>query len=154
MVVPGLGAYCASKFAMEALADAYRFELLPLGIDSVLVEPGIYNTPIFDRLVHPADGACEASYGTAAAFADNVLGTFRAVTSAPDAAGSDEVAEAFVRLVEMPLAQRPFRTVVSPPIAELLESYNAAAEELRPIVARMFDVPALAGVPPVASVVA
>ena len=40
---------------MEALADAYRFELLPLGIDSVLVEPGIYNTPIFDRLVCAAD---------------------------------------------------------------------------------------------------
>jgi len=147
VVVPGLGAYCASKFALEALADAYRFELLPLGIDSVLVEPGIYNTPIFDRLVRPADGECETSYGTAAAFADNVLGTFRAATSAPDAPGSDEVAEAFVRLVELPPAERPFRTVVSAPIAQLLASYNAAAEELRPIVARMFNVPALAGVP-------
>lgn len=154
VVVPGLGAYCASKFAMEALADAYRFELLPLGIDSVLVEPGIYNTPIFDRLVRPADGECETSYGTAAAFADNVLGTFRAATSAPDAPGSDEVAEAFVRLVELPRSERPFRTVVSAPIAQLLEPYNAAAEELRPIVARMFNVPALAGVPHVAAAAA
>ena len=34
---------------------SYRFELLPLGIDSVLVEPGIYKTPIFDRLVCAAD---------------------------------------------------------------------------------------------------
>ena len=139
---------------MEALADAYRFELLPLGIDSVLVEPGIYNTPIFDWLVGAADRECEASYGTAAAFVDDVRGTFKAVTSAPDAAGSDEVAEAFVRLVEMPLSQRPFRTLVSPPIEQLLESYNAAAEELRPAVARMFNVPALAGVPRVASAVA
>ena len=147
VVVPGFGAYCASKFAMEALADAYRFELRLLGIDSVLVEPGIYNTRIFDRLVGPADGECEASYGTAAAFVDDVRGTFKAVTSAPDAPGSDEVAEAFVRLVEMPLAERPFRTVVSPPMAQLLESCNAAAEELRPIVAGMFNVPALAGEP-------
>jgi NAD(P)-dependent dehydrogenase (short-subunit alcohol dehydrogenase family) len=146
-VVPGFGAYCASKFAMEALADAYRFELLPLGIDSVLVEPGIYNTPIFDRLVCPADVECSASYGTAGAFVDDVRGTFKAVTSAPDAPGSDEVAEAFVRLVELPRSDRPFRTVVSAPIAQLLDSYNAAAEELRPIVARMFNVPALAGVP-------
>ena len=144
VVVPGLGAYCASKFAMEALADAYRFELLPLGIDSVLVEPGIYNTPIFDRLVHAADRECEASYGTAAAFADHVLGTFKAATSAPDAPGSDEVVEAFVRLVEMPRAERPFRTVVSPAMEELLGPYNAAAEQLRPTVARMFNVPALA----------
>ena len=135
---------------MEALADAYRFELLPLGIDSVLVEPGIYNTPIFDRLVSAADGDCEASYGTAATFVENVRATFRAVTSAPDAPGSDDVAEAFVRLVEMPLAERPFRTVVSAPMAQLLHAYNAAADDLRPIVAGMFNVPALAGVPRVA----
>ena len=147
VVIPALGAYCASKFAMEALADAYRFELVPLGIDSVLVEPGIYKTGIHDRPVRPADGECEASYGTAAAFADSVLGTFKAVTSAPDAPGSDEVAEAVVRLVEMPRSERPFRTVVSPPLEQLLQSYNTAAEELRPVVARMFNVSALAGVP-------
>ena len=128
VVVPGLGAYCASKFAMEALADAYRFELLPLGIDSVLVEPGIYNTPIFDRLVRAADGDCVTSYGPDAAFADDVRGTFTAVTSAPDAPGSDEVVDAFVRLVEMPRGERPFRTIVSPPIEELLGPYNAAAD--------------------------
>lgn len=150
VVVPGLGAYCASKFAMEALADAYRFELRPLGIDSVLVEPGIYNTPIFDRLVSAADIECEASYGAAAGFVDNVRGTFRAATSAPDAPGSDEVAEAIVRLVEMPPAERPFRTVVSPPVEQLLASYNAASEELRPIVAGMFGVQELTGVPRVA----
>lgn len=154
VVVPALGAYCASKFAMEALADAYRFELLPLGIDSVVVEPGIYKTRIFDRLVRPADAECEAGYGAAAAFADDVRGTFDAVIKAPDAPGSDEVAEALVRLVEMPRSARPFRTVVSAPIEQLLQSYNAAAEALRPIVAGMFNVPALAGVPPVASFVA
>lgn len=38
--VPAMGAYCASKFALQAIADAYRFELLPFGIDSVLGEPG------------------------------------------------------------------------------------------------------------------
>ena len=44
-----------------------------------------------------------------------------------------------------PFAQRPFRTVVSAPITQLLESYNAAAEQLRPIVAQIFNVPELAG---------
>jgi NAD(P)-dependent dehydrogenase (short-subunit alcohol dehydrogenase family) len=51
VTIPAMAAYCASKFALEALADAYRFELSPFGIDSVVVEPGIYRTPIFDRLV-------------------------------------------------------------------------------------------------------
>ena len=150
VTVPAMAAYCASKFGLEALADAYRFELLPFGIDSVLVEPGIYRTPIFDRLVSPADEKCLASYGEAAAYADNVLGTFKAAIAAPDAPGSDEVAEVFVRLVEMAPSERPFRTVVSPPIRQLLEPYNAAAEELRPVVAQIFNVPELAGVPRVA----
>jgi hypothetical protein len=86
-----------------------------------------------------------ASYGPAARYADDVLGTFKAVIGAPDAPGSAEVAEAFVQLVEMAPSERPFRTVVSPPIRQLLEPYNAAAEELRPIVAQIFNVPELAG---------
>jgi hypothetical protein len=56
------------------------------------------------------------------------------------------VGEALVRLVEMTPSERPFRTVVSPPIQQLLQQYNAAAEELRPIVAQIFNVPELAGV--------
>ena len=152
VTVPAMAAYCASKFALEALADAYRFELLPFGIDSILVEPGIYRTPIFDRLVDPADGKCLSSYGEAAAYADAVRGTFKAAIGAPDAPGSEEVAEALVGLVEMAPADRPFRTVVSAPIQQLLEPYNTAADHLRPIVAQIFNVPELAGVQRTAAV--
>lgn len=62
-VVPGFAAYAASKFALEALADAYRFELAPLGIDSVIVEPGIHRTPILERFFAPADQNRVAEYG-------------------------------------------------------------------------------------------
>ena len=57
--IPCMAAYSGSKFALEALADAYRFELAPFGIDSVLVEPGIHRTPILGK--HDAcgrPGAC------------------------------------------------------------------------------------------------
>jgi NAD(P)-dependent dehydrogenase (short-subunit alcohol dehydrogenase family) len=145
--IPAMASYCASKFALEAIADAYRFELLPFGIDSVLVEPGIYRTPIFDRVVSPADDARLADYGAAGEYADRVLGVFLAAIAAPDAPGSEEVSEAFVRLVEMPAAARPFRTVVSAPVEQLLGPYNATAEGLRPIVAGIFNVPELAGAP-------
>jgi hypothetical protein len=43
-------------------------------------------------------------------------------------------------------SERPFRTVVSPPIQQLLHQYNEAAEALRPIVAQIFNVPELADV--------
>lgn len=143
-VVPAMGAYCASKFALEAIADTYRYELQPFGIDSVVIEPGIYRTPIFERLERPADAERLAEYGARAEYADRVLGVFQAVIGAPDAPGSGEVAEALVALVEMPAGTRPFRTVVSPPIQQLLEPYNGAADALRPVVAQIFNVPELA----------
>jgi hypothetical protein len=65
--------------------------------------------------------------------------------------GSEEVAESLVRLVETNPSERPFRTVVSPPIQQLLGHCNEAAEALRPIVAQIFAVPELAGVPQVVS---
>jgi NAD(P)-dependent dehydrogenase (short-subunit alcohol dehydrogenase family) len=148
VTVPGMAAYSASKYALEAIADAFRFELSQFSVDSVLVEPGIYRTAIFDRVVEPADAECVASYGDAKGFADRVRGTFMGAISAPGAPGSEEVAEALVRLVEMEAGERPFRTIVSAPIEQLLSPFNAAAESLRPIVAQIFNVPELA-TPPV-----
>ncbi len=147
VAVPAMAAYSASKFAVEAIADAYRYELHPFGIDSVIVEPGIYRTPLFDRIATPADAERMASYGDAGGYAERVLGVFQSVIGAPGAAGSEDVAEALVRIIEADPAERPFRTVVSAPIQQLLEPYNAAAESLRPIVAQIFNVPDLAGAP-------
>jgi len=144
VVVPTMGAYCASKFALEAIADAYRFELLPFGINSILVEPGIYKTPIFDRIAEPADRDRVAEYA-GRDFAERVRGVFQMAIAAPDNPGTEEVADALVRLIEMDNAQRPFRTVVSSAIQPLLEPYNTAAEALRPVVAQIFNVPELAG---------
>lgn len=44
-----LGAYAASKFALEAVADAFRRELKPHGVRVSLVEPGRIATPIWDK---------------------------------------------------------------------------------------------------------
>lgn len=41
------GAYCASKFGLEGMSDVLRCELLPQGIDVVLIEPGAIATDIW-----------------------------------------------------------------------------------------------------------
>ena len=47
--LPFLGAYAASKFALEAVADALRIELAPWGIEVAIVEPGTIATPIWTK---------------------------------------------------------------------------------------------------------
>ncbi|HSI59850.1 MAG TPA: oxidoreductase [Ideonella sp.] len=44
----GFGIYCASKFAVEAIGEAMRIELGPLGIHVTLVEPGYFRTDFLD----------------------------------------------------------------------------------------------------------
>jgi NAD(P)-dependent dehydrogenase (short-subunit alcohol dehydrogenase family) len=39
LTFPLLGAYCSSKFTLESLSDAMRYELAPMGIDVVVVQP-------------------------------------------------------------------------------------------------------------------
>ncbi len=46
---PFNGPYAASKFALEAMSDALRMELLPWGISVSLVEPGSVATPIWQK---------------------------------------------------------------------------------------------------------
>jgi NAD(P)-dependent dehydrogenase (short-subunit alcohol dehydrogenase family) len=43
---PTQGAYSASKHAIEALANALRYELYPYGIETILIEPGYIVTNI------------------------------------------------------------------------------------------------------------
>src|SRR5262249_45620668 len=69
---PLLGAYHASKYALEALSDALRLELRPFGIEVVLVEPGPIQSEFSDRAFDsaPADGATSSPYAAAYAKAD------------------------------------------------------------------------------------
>ncbi len=49
--LPLFGPYCASKFALEALADALRLELRPWGMPVSIVEPGATKTPIWEKSI-------------------------------------------------------------------------------------------------------
>jgi NADP-dependent 3-hydroxy acid dehydrogenase YdfG len=44
LTFPGGGCYHASKYALEAISDALRFELRGFGIDVILLEPGLITT--------------------------------------------------------------------------------------------------------------
>lgn len=47
--LPFMGAYAASKFALEAVSDSLRRELLPLGVRVIVIEPGSFQTRIWSK---------------------------------------------------------------------------------------------------------
>jgi NAD(P)-dependent dehydrogenase (short-subunit alcohol dehydrogenase family) len=108
VVIPTMGFYCASKFALEALAEAYSYELAGQGIESVIVEPGAYQTAVFGNSVVVADASRAGSYGAVNQFADKI-GT----ALANSAGNARDVADVVLRIIETPAGQRQLRYRVS-----------------------------------------
>jgi short-subunit dehydrogenase len=119
LVLPSMGVYCATKFALEAMAETLRYEVSQLGIDSITVEPGPYPTAIFGNSVQTADGARTADYGSLAEVPQKV---FDALASAQT--NSQDVADRIVQLIDMPAGTRPLRTIVG---MEQLQPVNDVA---------------------------
>lgn len=49
VAAPFLGAYTATKHAVESVTDSFRRELMMFGIDAICVGPGAIKTPIWDK---------------------------------------------------------------------------------------------------------
>ncbi len=52
---PFLGAYAASKYALEAIGDSLRREMRPYPVDVVLIEPGPIQTPLWGKVAKASD---------------------------------------------------------------------------------------------------
>ena len=64
VALPFLGAYSASKFAMEAISDALRVELVDSGVAVSLVEPGPIITAFRTNAVDKTDEAIDTGSST------------------------------------------------------------------------------------------
>ena len=110
---PFFGAYSASKWAVDALGESLRYELSPLGIDSILVEPSPFKTKLFDTAVRPADSARAAEYGETAAIPAQIFAAFdQMFAGMPDETNPQRVVDTIMRLIATPAGERPLRTVV------------------------------------------
>ncbi len=49
------GGYCSSKYAVEAITEAARYETKDMGIEICVIEPGAMNTGFFDTLSNNSD---------------------------------------------------------------------------------------------------
>lgn len=136
VVLPAAGFYCASKFALEALAEAYSYELAAQGIESVIIEPGQYETPVFGNTVMAADQARTDTYGAAKEIPAKVNGVLSST-----AGNAQEVADAVLRIIETPAGEKQLRYFVSPQDFGLNE-INTLAKQVQTSVLEAFGLAA------------
>src|ERR1700729_2199355 len=115
VTLPFFGLYGASKYAVEAMTDSYRYELSQLGIDVVLVQPSALPTNMDAAAQQPADGEIAKTYGAVAEVPGKILKTFVTLFQGENAPNPRNVAEAIDKIVSTPVGKRPDRVVVGLP---------------------------------------
>ena len=126
---PFFGLYGASKYAVEALTDSYRYELSQLGVDVVLVQPSAYPTNMYAAAQKPSDNQASAAYGEIGTIPGKMFATFMEMFASPQAPNPHDVAEAVAKLVATPKGKRPDRVVVGQPFGS--DAVNAAVAPIQ-----------------------
>ncbi|HWO34709.1 MAG TPA: SDR family oxidoreductase [Candidatus Acidoferrum sp.] len=108
IIAPSMGFYCASKFALEALAESYSYELAAQGIESVIVQPGPYETPVVSNMVRAADEARTDTYGALRQIPAKINAALSSM-----AGNAQDVADAVVRIIETPAGEKQLRYLIS-----------------------------------------
>jgi NAD(P)-dependent dehydrogenase (short-subunit alcohol dehydrogenase family) len=131
MVFPFFGAYCASKWALDALTESMRYELASQGVDVAIVEPGFFHTQLFAHATRSADVACANEYGPTALIPDQLLASFdQLFAQQPAATAPQMLVDAIVALIDAVPGSRPLRTCVG--IDMGVRALNDATKDIGP----------------------
>lgn len=125
---PFMTVYNSTKFALEGLIEGLHYEVRPLGVDAVLVQPGAFPTEIFGKTAYGEDQNIAAEYGDLANIPNQVgegMGQmFEQLKPNPQM-----VPDAIFNLIEKPKGERPLRTVVDVATGEFTERANENVKE-------------------------
>lgn len=129
LTFPGGGLYHATKYSLEAISDALRFEVKGFGVDVVLVEPGLITSDFAKTAVatvgeaRDADGAGQSETAGAAGGAGGAYNDFNVKLAAMTAGvyespvrhlggGPDVVAKAIAKAISR--RRSPSRMLLTP----------------------------------------
>jgi NAD(P)-dependent dehydrogenase (short-subunit alcohol dehydrogenase family) len=122
---PGGGFYHATKYAVEAISDALRFEVAGFGIDVVIVQPGIIRTRFADAAtdaIHAATRAEEPYAEFNAAVAGSTRSVYERGPLARLGGGPETVARTIERAITAKSPKIRYRVT---PSARLLVGQRA-----------------------------
>jgi NAD(P)-dependent dehydrogenase (short-subunit alcohol dehydrogenase family) len=115
---PGGGLYHATKYSLEAISDALRFEVRGFGVDAILIEPGLITSDFAQAAVASTadlDETRDATDGSYARFNAKVAALTTGVYEGPMrrlGGGPDVVAKAIEKAISRRRA--PTRVLVTP----------------------------------------
>jgi NAD(P)-dependent dehydrogenase (short-subunit alcohol dehydrogenase family) len=124
---PFSAVYGASKFALEGLSEGAHYELRPLGVDVAILQPGAFPTEMSQKVQVGSDESVVDGYKTISEIPNKMFAAigqmFETVKPNPQ-----YVADAVVKLINLPQGQRPLRTVADPSTGKIIEAANDAVQ--------------------------
>jgi NAD(P)-dependent dehydrogenase (short-subunit alcohol dehydrogenase family) len=124
LTFPGGGLYHATKYAVEALSDALRFEVAGFGVSVIVVEPGLITTEFGETAAHGVASNAESA-GPYAEFNATVASATAGIYKGP-AAKLGGPPEAVARVIEKAIAApRPRARYKVTPSARLMIAQRA-----------------------------
>lgn len=130
VTLPFLGLYGATSFAIEALTDSLRYELAPFGLEATVIQPGTgFARENAEELI-AGDGELGAAYAMSGHEPAVVLDK---LCTRDEGSDPRAVANALVRLIDMPPGRRPPRLIVGDDLGAY--SLNEAAEKAQALLA-------------------
>lgn len=124
---PFSAVYGASKFALEGLSEGLHYEARPLGVDVAIIQPGAFPTEMSQKIQAGSDTSVVDDYKLIAEVPEKMFNALSQMfeTVKPD---PQNIADAVVKLINLPKGQRPLRTVVDPSTGEIVKTANEAVQ--------------------------
>lgn len=120
IIMPGMGVYSATKFAVESMSEQLAYELAPHGIEVVIIEPGGYPTKVGENrarynaaLLARTDAVRSEGYPEMISqMSSSASG--RSVSASRMSSDPLDIPRAIAEIAAMPAGQRPLRRAVHP----------------------------------------
>ena len=131
IILPFLGPYTASKFAVEALAETASYELEPVGISTTILEPGAYGTNFLANAIAPKDAGMIDQLPKTKVMFENFGKRFEARAKAGELGNPVEIVDALVELVDLDKDKRPLRKTVGMDVEQAVVPINEKCAEVQ-----------------------